>query len=546
MEPSQEKVLEAHQADNGSAGHLTSPEDGHPREKETREVTGPKWFIFVTATFTAMFLYSLDNTIVANIQPTIVNNFNAVDELPWLSVGFMVGGLAMVMPLGKLYSLFNGKWLFVMFVVQFMAASALCGGAPNMTAEIIGRTWAGASGNGIYYGVIHLVSTITLPRERPAYLSLNGLVWGMGAILGPIVGGSLELVSWRWAFYINLFFAIPLFPAYIFTIPSSQPAPHLSIKQKLVTFDWIGALLSTGSLLTFIVATNFGGLEYRWNSGPIIALYAVSGVLFLTFAIQQTFTIFTTPDSRMFPVHLLRNREVVLLFIIHACGGTISYVPVYFVPLYFQFTRGDTAVETAARFLPFVFLLIFGILLNGYLMSRVGYYKPWFVFGSVLCVVAGVLFSRIELTTSNPAIYGYEALLGLGAGCFVAAAFAVVQANVDLKDLGYAITLMTVAQIGGIAFGLSMSGATFLNIAIQNLAGVFPDETRETLVDVVSGTSGDFLQTLSDQKATEALDAIVRAIQVPFIQVYAASALTVILSLALKWKKAYNAIPITG
>lgn len=79
----------------------------------------------------------------------------------------------MVMPLGKLYSLYNGKWLFIIFVTQFMAASALCGAAPNMTAEIVGRTWAGCSGNGVYYGLLHLFSINTTPRERPAYLSLR-------------------------------------------------------------------------------------------------------------------------------------------------------------------------------------------------------------------------------------------------------------------------------------------------------------------------------------------------------------------------------------
>lgn len=144
------------------------------------------------------------------------------------------------------------------------------------------------------------------------------------------------------------------------------------------------------------------------------------------------------------------------------------------------------------------------------------------------------LIGKIELTTPNAVIYGYQVILGLGAGCWVAAAFAVVQANVDPKDIGHGITLMMVAQLGGIAFGLSMTGATFLNVALQNLKHVLPNEDAETLVDVISGTSGNFLDTLSDQKKAEALHAIVRALQTPFIHVYAASVLTVILSIFLK------------
>lgn len=96
----------------------------------------------------------------------------------------MIGGLSMVMPLGKLYALYDGKTLFIFFAVNFMAASALCGGAPNMPAEIVGRVWAGAGGNGMYYGLLNLVSVNTLERERPTYLSftyvldlLRGVCW---------------------------------------------------------------------------------------------------------------------------------------------------------------------------------------------------------------------------------------------------------------------------------------------------------------------------------------------------------------------------------
>ena len=77
-----------------------------------------------------------------------------------------------------------------------------------------------------------------------------------------------------------------------------------------------------------------------------------------------------------------------------ACGGTTAYVSVYYVPLYFQFTRGDSALLTAQRMLPLVLLLIFGMLSNGYLMSKLGYYKPWYVFGTAIAMVGGVLMSE--------------------------------------------------------------------------------------------------------------------------------------------------------
>lgn len=84
----------------------------------------------------------------------------------------MIGGVAVVMPLGKLFGLFNAKWLYIISSVIFLAASALCGAAPTMDSMIVGRVFAGAGGNGMYLGVLTLLSVNTTNKERPIYLSL--------------------------------------------------------------------------------------------------------------------------------------------------------------------------------------------------------------------------------------------------------------------------------------------------------------------------------------------------------------------------------------
>ena len=119
-----------------------------------------------------MFIYALDITITADLIPTIVNEFDGVSLFTWVSVGFMIGGVAVALPLGKLYGLYNAKYLYLASVVIFLASSALCAGAPNMTAFIIGRVFAGAGGNGLYMGILTLLSVSTSDQERPSYLSL--------------------------------------------------------------------------------------------------------------------------------------------------------------------------------------------------------------------------------------------------------------------------------------------------------------------------------------------------------------------------------------
>ncbi|KAL8861121.1 MAG: hypothetical protein Q9178_002335 [Gyalolechia marmorata] len=392
-------------------GLETPPQE---KEEQVRQITGFKWFLFLASTLTGMFIYALDNTIVADIVP--------------------------------LYNLFNAKWVYIASFVLFQASSALCGGAPNMTAEIIGRVFAGTGGNGMYLGLLTLISVNTTDKERPAWLSLSGLVWGIGTVLGPVVGGGFELYNWRWAFYINLLFAAILAPIYLFILPSFDPCPGDSVATRLARFDFLGSLLSIGAIVCLIMGINFGGVLYEWGSGSIIALFVLSGLLFIVFGFQQIFTIFTTKDNRVFPVHLVQRKEPVLLFVGGSSAGAAIYIALYYIPLYFQFTRGDSAIRAAVRLLPFVFILSTMVLANGYLMAKFGRYTPWYIMGSIITLIGSALMSRIDVNTSDSAIYGYEVLIAFGAGSFVQASFAVIQTIVTPAEMSYGITLMLVGK----------------------------------------------------------------------------------------------------
>ncbi len=84
----------------------------------------------------------------------------------------MIGGLGVVLSVGKLYGLFNAKYLYITSMILFLAGSALCGAAPTMNAFIVGRVIAGIGGNGLYFGVMTLISVNTNEKERPMYLGL--------------------------------------------------------------------------------------------------------------------------------------------------------------------------------------------------------------------------------------------------------------------------------------------------------------------------------------------------------------------------------------
>lgn len=349
-------------------------------------------------------------------------------------------------------------------------------------------------------------------------------------------------------------------PVYLFLLPSFDPQPtNTSLRERGKNYDVIGAVLSIGFIMCLVMAINFGGTIYPWNSGQIIALFALSGVLLVAFTVQQRFAWLTTTSERMFPVHLLSSKEANLLFVAAVGCNAAGFIPIYYIPVYFQFTRGDTALEAAVRLLPLITLLSAAIMANGYLMGKLGYYQPWYLIGGALALAGNVLLceygaldfgpvvnvnriARITPTTSTAKIYGYEVLVAVGSGAFIQAGYATIQTVVQASDTAYAIAFMMLAQFVGIVFGLSISGAIFINDALQALRVILPDIPESQLRQVISGTSSGVLSELSPVVIDETISAIVYSLRKLFIPAYVAAAVAFLVSIFLKRHKAFHAV----
>lgn len=132
---------------------------------------------------------------MADIQPAILDIFGQVSLLPWIGVGFALGTMC-VLPWGKVYGVFNAKWVYLFNVVLFEVGSAVCGTAPNMTALIVGRVIAGIGGSGMYSGTLSFVAMLTSIEERPIYMAGSTVIWGFGSVLGPVVSSPCYGVDW--------------------------------------------------------------------------------------------------------------------------------------------------------------------------------------------------------------------------------------------------------------------------------------------------------------------------------------------------------------
>ncbi|KAI0002772.1 hypothetical protein F4779DRAFT_622129 [Xylariaceae sp. FL0662B] len=107
-----------------------------------RKVKGIAWFVVIAAVLSSTFLYALDNTVTANVRPSIVEAFGRIDFLTWLSISYPMGEVGLNPVWGKLNKEFNNKLLYLAAVFIFEVGSAIIGSAQSVEAVIAGRAVA--------------------------------------------------------------------------------------------------------------------------------------------------------------------------------------------------------------------------------------------------------------------------------------------------------------------------------------------------------------------------------------------------------------------
>ncbi|KAK8071552.1 hypothetical protein PG996_004900 [Apiospora saccharicola] len=452
----------------GTDSDTTQPEPGD----KGRSIRGFRWIVICVSIYLTCALYGLDTTIAADVQGPVIADLGHVELLAWVGAGFPLGSVCVILLLGKLYESFNLKWTLVATTLLFEVGSALCGAAPTMNALIVGRVIAGAGGSGIYLGSLQYFALLTTEKERGFYMALIGVSWGAGAVLGPVIGGAFAVSSatWRWAFYINLCIGAVVAPGFLFYLPAIHPVKGVSIRDRLVRIDWVGFLLGAGMWVTFLMALTMAGGEWAWDSGSTIATFVVFGVLLVAYSLQQYFAIFTSPEHRLFPCHLLRDRTQVLLYIVTAAGTTTLFVVVYYIPIYFQFVNNDEALMAAVRLLPFVVIAITVNLVSGAFLHFLKIYMVLYLIAGIFVVAGGgPLVVFLDPGTATATIYGLTILLAVGAGLSMTMGYTIATLTLKAEDVAAGLNLQNVAQIGGQVIALALAGQVYQSTGLRNL-----------------------------------------------------------------------------
>ncbi|KAK9482962.1 hypothetical protein V1527DRAFT_492278 [Lipomyces starkeyi] len=199
------------------------------------------------------------------------------------------------------------------------------------------------------------------------------------------------------------------------------------------------------------------------------------GILFILTFLQQYFVLFTTREARMFPPrHILLNRTQILLYINTAVAATNIYVPLYYIPIYFSFTHGDSTLMAAVRLLPFIAFLASTTMASGSLLPKVNYYWVIYLVGGAIMLVGSATMYTVNTDTPKANVYGYSIMLGAGTGLvfnlgFTFASITMMAQTGSGLDVQRVSSMQNLSQLGFQTVSLLIGGQIFQGLSMRNL-----------------------------------------------------------------------------
>jgi predicted MFS family arabinose efflux permease len=434
--------------------------------------------------------------------------------------------------MGKVYKFYPAKPWFLAGIVMFEVGSAICGAAPSSKAFIVGRAIAGLGSSGMFSGMMVIMFHTVPLQQRPIYQGMFGAIFAVASVIGPLVGGTFtDKVTWRWCFYINLpIGAVSLLVTIlILHIPNQKlDAPAAGWVGKVKQLDPIGNLVFFPGIVCLILALQWGGSVYPWKSARIIVLLILCALLILAFIGSQ---IWKQEDGTV-PPRLFMKRSIAASVWYAFFNGAGMMVMIYYLPIWFQAIKGVSAVKSGIMLLPMILSVVFGTLSSGVVISRVGYYTPFFLVSSVIMPIGAGLITTFTPSTGHTKWIGYQVLFGVGLGFGTQQPLNVVQTVLDRSDIATGSALIMFMRFLGSAVFLPVAQNIFINGLVSkltNLPGISPSAvTGSGATDLRNLVSADDLKTLlSDYN-----DAIVNV----FYMVVATCAVTIFGSVLVEWR----------
>ncbi|MGQ0480493.1 MAG: MFS transporter [Pseudonocardia sp.] len=389
-------------------------------------VTEPAGRWVLAATVGGSSLAMLDMTVVNVALDRIGRDLGAgFGSLQWIVNGYTLSLAALILLGGALGDRFGRRRVFLIGVVSFALASALCGLAPDPGTLIVARALQGVGGALLTPGSLAIIAASFDPAERSRAVGAWSGLGGVAGAFGPFLGGALVAWNWRAVFLIN----IPVAAAVV--LITLRHVPESRDPDSTPGLDLAGAALGAlglGALTFGLTAAGERGLD------PTVVVAALLGLLTLmAFVLVQRRVAHPLMPLSMFGDRTFRAANLVTLLIYSALG-----VFFFLLVLHLQVVAGYSPTLAGSALLPVTVLMVLLSARAGALADRIG---PWVLLTAGPLLAAGGFL--LALRIGPDAGYLADVLpatmaLGLGLSATVAPLTATVLASADDHQAGTA------------------------------------------------------------------------------------------------------------
>ena len=425
----------------------------------------------------ALLLAALDQTIVGTALPRIVAELNGLDRYTWLITGYLVASTVVVPIAGKLGDLFGRKPFLIVGMIGFVAASALCGVAQDMTQLIIFRIVQGLFGGMLFASAFTVLGDIYSPAERARIQGLFGGVFGLSSIIGPVVGGFLtDNLGWRWVFYVNL----PVGLLGVLVVAAFLP--FVRTKASWRDIDFVGSAALAAGLIPVLVALSVAK-DQGWASPQVLGLLGFGVAMLIAF-----FVIEQRVKEPIVPFQLFKNRAFAVSMVVGFFAALGMFGMIIFVPLETQGVLGVSVTNSGLLLTPMMFGLIVSSVVTGNLIPRIKHYHYLGTIGLAVMMIGMYLMAQTTSATSQSSVTLAIVLVGLGLGVTMPLYINAVQSALPQRYLGVGTSQIQFwRSVGG-----TVSSAVLGSILAQRLPGAIADQlSRVNLPPAFKTAIGD-------------------------------------------------------
>jgi hypothetical protein len=292
--------------------------------------------------------------------------------------------------------------------------------------------------------------------------------------------------------------------AFFLHIHRNNNPNNLTITQRILQLDLIGASILVPCVVCLLLALQWGGSTYAWNSGRIIALFVVFGLLLVLFIFSQI----KLGDKGTLPPRLFKNRNVAFALAFAFFFGSGFFAIIFYLAIYFQSVKGSTATHAGIQLLPLLISCVLSSILTGGLITAVGYYTPIMIFCIGLFSIGAGLITTFSLTTGFSKWFGYQVLCGFGIGVGFQGGVVVVQTVLPLADVPVATACVSFFQTLGGALFIAVAQSLFQNALLSGIQNNAPELPAQVFLHSGATSIREILASLHQE---DKLDIVLQA-----------------------------------